>query len=162
MPWWIVDLGGLRRVPEGGVYAVATTTAAAQELASQAVALSPLDRPIVLQSPLSQLTAALYQQAPHIAFDWILGRNALGAEIDKVAIVQQPQYDPHQLRTGHFSRTSPPARTTPLSMALQYRTPTCQPLASCEEAIYAPQTGDPLLNWQVEDWRQLFQAADFK
>jgi hypothetical protein len=31
-----------------------------------------------------------------------------------------------------------------------------------EEAIYAPETGDPLLNWEHATWRQLFQAAGFE
>jgi putative ATPase len=79
----------LRRVPEGGVFCVVNSEAAAEQLESQADALPFLTRPIVLNSPLTNLVATLAQQHSQIKFDWVVGRNALGEEMDKRSIVQQ-------------------------------------------------------------------------
>jgi putative ATPase len=74
----------LRRVPEGGVWALAASPAAAAGVEGQAAALAELDRPRVLTGRLVDLPALLGTvDAPR--FDAAVGRNCLLREPDKRA-----------------------------------------------------------------------------
>jgi putative ATPase len=151
-----------RRVPEGGVFAVVTTTAAAQKLQSQADALPVLTRPIILSSLLRQLVTTLHQQHPDIKFDWIVGRNALSEEIDKISIAKQLSQVLSASGKIILAERLPRA-----GQRLYQWLPgiTDNKLFDrwqvAEENIYDVQTGDPLLNEDVSDWIRVFEAAGF-
>ncbi|MEE2831968.1 MAG: AAA family ATPase [Candidatus Latescibacterota bacterium] len=70
----------IRRVPEGSVWALCTDRTAAvgvREMASQH--LDELDRPIVLDGPITRVTTLVGQQEDgDVRFDAIIGRNAFG------------------------------------------------------------------------------------
>jgi putative ATPase len=151
----------LRRTPEGGVYALVPTAAAAQQLQSQTDALPLLGRPIVLSTPLTTLVDTLNHQTPNVQFDWIMGRNALSEEIDKGAIVQQLA---HILSSqGQIIL----AERLPKQSQRLYQWASgamdAQLLArwqAAEEAIY-DDLGDPLLNWEVANWVEVFESVGF-
>jgi len=85
MQEWFTE--GLRRVPEGGVYACTihhlipgftrASSGASRTDASYSIAT------------LTELPGVLATQAPDVRFDRILGRNALVREPDKVAIIHR-------------------------------------------------------------------------
>ena len=82
----------VRRVPEGGVFARVQTRQEQAALEEQAAQLPELTRPLVVPAPLLQLPQRLRAQlavngAGGIC-DRIIGRNALGGEPDKVAVLQ--------------------------------------------------------------------------
>jgi putative ATPase len=153
----------LRKTPEGGVYAHIDTETAASRLTAQAQILPPLNRPILLQGALEKLPEILAEQAPGVQFDWIIGRNSLSPRVDKGAIVQHLR---HCLRsTGCIVLTE---RLPKESQRLYHWVSEdmmdkklYRRWQNAEEVIYAPQTGDPLLNWESTTWLQLFQSAGF-
>jgi putative ATPase len=150
----------LRRVPEGGVFSIATTPQAAQDLQTQADTLPPLERPQIHYSPLQTIATAL--QDPDLKFDWILGRNALGEESEKTAIVQE--LTKIITITGQIVLAERiPAQGQRLYQWLPHiDKELADRWQTAEEAIYAPGTGDPLLNWQPADWQSLFQDQGFQ
>jgi putative ATPase len=151
----------LRRVPEGGVYGVVPTALAAQKLLSQTDALPFLSRPIVLNTPLRSLQAALERETPGLQFDWILGRNALSGETDKEAIVLQLA----QVLSKHGRMLLSELLPQQGQRLYQWVVGVDQKLLArwqaAEEAIYDRQSGDPLFNWQIEDWVELLASNGF-
>ncbi|MCB0161059.1 MAG: AAA family ATPase, partial [Caldilineaceae bacterium] len=78
----------LRRVPEGGVYALAHTPRDAEALAQLAQRLDELARPRIIQGDLAQLPADL--AGPEVPrFDAVVGYNALLTADDKADAVAQ-------------------------------------------------------------------------
>ncbi len=152
----------LRRVPEGGVFSVVNSAAAAEQLESQADALPFLTRPIVLNSPLTNLVATLEQQHSEIKFDWVVGRNALGEEVDKGLIVQQLRQVLAEQGQIILAERLPQQGQRLYQWVSGVDTKLMKRWRAAEEAIYAPKTGDELLNWRVEDWVNLWQDAGFK
>jgi len=155
----------VRRVPEGAVYAHGQRQQDAIALQEQAALLPELSRPIVLQSPLTGLADALQQAAPTLRFDGILGRNVLAGEPEHRAIAQfllqrlQPK--------GYLVLAEPLPRhgqrlydllpEQALKPALRAR------LIRAEEAIYAaadPQIPSSTLQWDLADWRSLFESLN--
>jgi putative ATPase len=152
----------LRHVPEGGVFSVVNSVAAAEQLRSQADALPVLGRPIILDSPLAQLVATLEQQSAGVKFDWIVGRNALSEEVNKEEIVQQlgevlaPQGQIMLVERLPQQGQRLYQWVSGVDAELMER------WQVAEEAIYDIQMGDRLLNWRVEDWVELWQKLGFK
>jgi putative ATPase len=152
----------LRRVPEGGVFSVVNSAAAAEQLESQADALPFLTRPIVLNSPLTNLVATLEQQHLEIKFDWVVGRNALGEEMDKRSIVQQLSQVLAEQGQIILAERLPQQGQRLYQWVSGGEAKLMKQWQAAEEAIYAPETGDELLNWRVEDWVNLWQDAGFE
>jgi putative ATPase len=154
----------LRQTPEGGVYSRVVTEEEISTLQTQAQVLPHLSRPVFLQGPLSQLRGILEQQAPQVTFDWIVGRNSLGQESDRVAIVQQLRdclRDSGQIvlmerLPKHSQRLYQWLSDAQVDSKLYQR------WQKAEEAIYAPETGNPLLNWDALLWQGLFADAGFE
>jgi putative ATPase len=152
----------LRRAPEGGVFAQVATEAEAEQLQAQAEALPNLGRPTVLDGSLKRLRKTLNEQAKGVHFDWIIGRNALGEEQNRQAIAKQllevlaPQ--------GHVILTE---RLPKYGQRLYEWLPANLDESlfprwkAAEDAIYDAQTGDDLLNWEEENWIELFHTAGF-
>jgi putative ATPase len=99
-----------------------------------------------------------------VMFDWIVGRNSLGQESDRVAIVRQLRdclRDSGQIML--LERL--PKQSQRLYQWLsdnQIDSKLYQRWQKAEEAIYAPETGDPLLNWDALLWQGLFADAEFE
>ena len=151
----------LRRAPEGGVWTLAASTAAAEALSGRASALADLDRPHVLAGRLTDLPALLAApDAPR--FDAAVGRNCLLREPDKagslaaVAAVLRPG--------GRLCvAESVPARGQRLSELLDLsvlETDTVARLQQAEEEVYRT-PGDPLTGWDEQSLAADAAAAGF-
>ena len=154
----------LRQTPEGGVYSRVATEEEINTLQNQAQVLPHLSRPVFLQGHLSQLQDILRQQAPQVKFDWIVGRNSLGQESDKGAIVQQLRdcLCPSGQIVLMERLPKDSQRLHQWLSDIQIDPKFYQRWQKAEEAIYAPETGDPLLNWDSLQWRKLFEEAGFE
>jgi len=137
----------VRRLPEGGVYALAFTPGDAQALTEQANSLSAVERPKILHGGIDDLPRLLAGEAG-LRFDGIVGRNALLHSPDKAAALGQLQSllaadgwlalaerIPH-----HTQRIYALLDCAGLGddLAVRYR--------AAEEAIYGDATDD-LVNW---------------
>lgn len=151
----------LRRVPEGGVYAITRTLAQANALQEQFSALPELIRPSVLSATLTELPNVLVTQAPDVRFDRIIGRNALVHEPDKVATVQCLAKLLRQSGVLVLAETIP-RHTQRLYRLLDPKKldgDLYERLVAAEEAIYAS-SSDPMVNWDADDLRwQLMQRV---
>ena len=162
----------LRRVPEGGVWALVTGEAEAEALREQAARLPELERPAVLQGSLPDLPELLaFRGEAGMRFDAIIGRSALtppraapGTAADGretlarlLAGLLQPG--------GGVSLAEPVPRHTQRLYALvdlsALGAPLAQKVRDAEEAIYAT-ADDPLVNWDAEDLRASFAATGFE
>jgi putative ATPase len=152
----------LRRVPEGGVFSVVSSPAAAEQLASQADALPFLTRPIVLNTPLTNLVTTLEQQQPGVKFDWVIGRNALAEEAEKGLIVQQLSQVVADRGQIILVERLPQQGQRLYQWVSGVDADLLERWRTAEEAIYDPKKGDELLNWRVEDWVNLWQKAGFE
>ncbi len=154
----------LRQVPEGGVYAYAQTETQAANLNDQSQALTTLQRPIVGFGVIAQVNQVLNTQAPDVRFDWILGRNGLGAEPEKemialnLGLLLQPQ--------GHvaLAETLPRQSQRLYNLVLQgsVATKLMKRWVKAEEQIYSAEKGDPSLNWEIDALLTAFRSAGFK
>ena len=150
----------LRRVPEGGVWAVALDKTMAIALREMAAHLPEIDRPVVLQAPLVGLSEAIEAREPGMRFDAIVGRNALGGLERKEEALRSLL---PLLATGgllslvetvprHAQRLHQLVDLSALDRDLQER------MAEAEEAVYADPE-NPSVNWDVEDLRELLVGA---
>ncbi len=153
----------LRRVPEGGVFARACTREDAAALQEQTLGLPELTRPVVVFSNhLSELPAILARKVPDVRFDWIVGRNAIGREPDKIATAKllaewlQPQGAIALAESvpRHAQRLYRLLDPDWMNASLYDR------LVAAEEAIYT-RAADPMVNWDVGDLQAAFEAAGF-
>jgi putative ATPase len=157
----------LRRTPEGGVVALARTAQDADALRQQAGRLPDIERPTILQGDLDALpnllrpliSSAPLPSAP-LAFDAILGRNALTRHPDKpgaarlLASLLMPNGRISLAETvpAHTQRLSQLVDLAALGDELAGR------VAEAEEAIYR-QSDDPMVNWDEASLQQAFEAA---
>lgn len=155
----------LRRVPEGGVYALARTSRDADALRQLAERLTAIERPIVLQGELTELpelltvreqvAAGVNRPAAGVAtprFDAIVGYNALFDQADKPALFNllatslapQGYLSLAERIPQHTQRIYQLVDLTELGDDVSAR------LIQAEEAIYADST-DAMVNWDVDD-----------
>jgi putative ATPase len=157
----------VRRVPEGGVYALAHTRRDADALRQLAERLSPAERPQIMEGQMAELPMFLSLltgsnaesagggpagQSPAIRFDAIVGYNVLIDEPDKSAAFR--------LIAGLLA----PEAVISLAERIPRRTQRLYALVdvtsldaglverwrAAEESIYT-RADDPLTNWDVED-----------
>ncbi|GIX48222.1 MAG: ATPase AAA [Candidatus Tectimicrobiota bacterium] len=154
----------LRRVPEGGVWALTGDARAAQALEEQAARLPALERPTVLVGELMQLPALLRAHgAAEVRFDAAVGRNVLTRCPDRAGALRQVHAC---LRRGgrlvlaeviprRGQRLSALVDTGELDPALRQR------LLAAEAALYQD-AEDVLVNWDVAELEAALQAAGFR
>ncbi len=157
----------LRRVPEGGVYALTRTPRDAEALTQQAARLSEIERPIVLTGSLFDLPSLLDTQPPStrsappaIRFDALIGYNALLDIADKATAIKILR--PLLAENGALSLAERVSRHTQRLYQLVDLTNLDKSLVEriiqAEEAIYND-ASDPLVNWDVEDLVKLCEDA---
>lgn len=149
----------VRRLPEGGVYALTPSSADDQALAEQAAFLAPVDRPHILQGEIEDLPRLLADE-PSLRFDGVVGRNALLRSPDKEAALAHLRAwlaDDGWLALAeriprHTQRIYALLDCAPLGaeLAARYR--------AAEEAIYTDPT-DGLVNWDEESLRLALRHA---
>lgn len=163
----------LRRVPEGGVWALAAAAAEADALREIAARLPPVERPIILQGALVELEALLALRGEaDLRFDAIVGRGVVAAQYRAAA--------PHaESRALHLSELASllasrlrPAGVVSLAEPIPRHTQRLYTLVdwtgmdaglaaqvqAAEEAIYTA-SDDPLVNWAEDDLAAAFRAA---
>lgn len=140
----------LRRVPEGGTWALGRDTRSGDALRQQAARLPEVERPVILVGEPGELADLLGLRGEgDVRFDAIVGRNALGSLPDKASVLQDLA---GWLRPGgRLSLAETVARAgqrlydlvdlSTLDEDLRQR------LVEAEEAIYAAED-DPLVNWE--------------
>jgi putative ATPase len=164
----------LRRVPEGGVWALAATAAEADALRELADRLPPLERPTVLQGTLAEISELLALRGEaNVRFDAIVGRGALtlarGERKAESGEKDAPRFTPHAsllaglLRPGGVvSLAEPVPQHTQRLYALVDLSALGPALAAkvqeAEEAIYTA-ADDPLVNWAEDDLAAAFVGA---
>jgi putative ATPase len=153
----------VRRLPEGGVWALARDERTGQALREQAARLPELQRPVVMVGEPVDLTGLLATRGDAaVRFDALVGRNALGPGADK-ASTARVLYS--VLREGgvislaegisrQAQRLYGLVDLGPLGADLAAR------LARAEEAIYAI-ADDPLVNWEPADLERGLREAGF-
>lgn len=140
----------VRRLPEGGVYALTPIPADGQALREQAAFLPAVERPTILEGEIDDLPGLLAAE-PGLRFDAIVGRNALLRSPDKAAALAQLKA--LLAPDGWLALAERIPRRTQRIYALVDCTPLGGDLAeryqAAEEAIYAD-TSDELVNWDEE------------
>ena len=168
----VLDLGAgtglltweaVRRVPEGGVWALAADEATAEGLRQQAARLNELDRPHLLAGTLLGLERLLREQGPpDLRFDALVGRNPL-TEVDageraqvarSLAALLAPggRISLAQVLPRHTQRIYRLVDLDELPAGLAAR------IIAAEEAIYK-NPDDPWVNWDAEDLAAAFRDA---
>ncbi|MBC7315310.1 MAG: AAA family ATPase, partial [Chloroflexi bacterium] len=159
----LITWEAVRRVPEGGVWALVRDETAAQALREQAERLDVLHRPIILQGELTSLPALLRERGDEaVRFDIILGRNSLIQVADKPTALQM-LYE-WMARGGSLRLAEAVPRLgqrlyalftegVPPHLAERWR--------EAEEAIYAAPE-DAMVNWGPEDLRRMLGEAGFQ
>jgi putative ATPase len=153
----------LRRVAEGGVWALAREARSAAALREQAAALPDLLRPTILEGDLRSLLALLTTRGEaDLRFDLIVGRNGLSDWADKAAAAGLLA---GWLRPGggfSLAETIPALgqRLVDLVDLASLGRDLATRLRQAEEAIYAD-ASDPMVNWDADTLREAFAAAGF-
>ena len=152
----------LRRVPEGGVWALAGDERAADALRQQATQLGELFRPQVLVGDVKALPALLARGDAALCFDAIVGRNALTqataeerkARIQVMArrLTAEGRVCLAQIVPRHTQRICALVDLSELPSGLAER------IAAAEESIYA-NPNDPWVNWDAPDLENAFRSA---
>ncbi len=158
----------IRQVPEGGVYARVGTAKEVRALTEQSASLPELARPTVVQSSLQELAGVLALRASGIQFDRAIGRNVLGAELDKEAIIRdlaeltredqtiaRPRVVLAETVFRYSQRLYQLLQPSWLGAKLRDR------LVQAEEAIYADATSAKF-NWDQSDLQEMFHQAGFR
>jgi putative ATPase len=154
----------LRRAPEGGTWALARDRQDGEALRQQAERLPELERPVVLVGDIAELPDLLALRGEsEVRFDAIVGRNALGALLDKAEILR---LSAGWLRPGgrlslaetvvkHTQRLYALVDLSALDDDLRRR------VVEAEEEIYGG-GDDPLVNWDAADLECALQSAGFE
>ncbi|MEJ5199720.1 MAG: AAA family ATPase, partial [Anaerolineae bacterium] len=165
----------LRRVPEGGVWALTSTADEANALREIAARLPEIERPAILQGALAELPDLLALRGEaDVRFDAIVGRNVVTSQsrqppADAQYAVRSTQYVAPLLASllrpgGVISLAESVPRHTQRLYALvdlsALGDELADRLAAAEEAIYAA-ADDPLVNWDEDDLAAAFRAAGF-
>jgi putative ATPase len=154
----------LRRVPEGGTWALARDRRDGEALRQQAERLPELERPVVLVGEIAELPDLLALRAEEeVRFDAIVGRNALGPLPDKAEILRLLSGLLHP--GGRLSLAETVVRHTQRLYNLVDRSAWGDDLGrrvvEAEEEIYA-NAGDPLVNWDAGDLARALESAGFQ
>ncbi len=151
----------LRRVPEGGVYALARSQRDAEALAQTARSLDELARPHIMTGALMAVPALLAEgDNEDVRFDAIVGFNGLLTETDKPGAIRLLA---KRLAPGGVISLAErvPRHTQRLYQLLDLgglEPDVAERLAQAEEAIYAADD-DPLVNWDADDLATWLTAA---
>ena len=152
----------LRRVPEGGVYALARSKRDQEALVEQSLRLAEIERPIVLPGTVQTLSSAFAgEEAPR--FDAVLGYNAFFNLEDKEAAIRNV-FD-YLGEDGIISLADKVPRHTQRLVALvdwrSLGTELEERVRAIEEALYTD-PNDPLVNWDVDRLAEMWNALGLR
>lgn len=161
----------LRRVPEGGTWALVQDRRMGEGLRQQAERLPELERPVILVGPPADVGHGLDELGELLAlrgendvrFDAVVGRNALGPVPDKAKSLHMLAGWLHpggrlslaETIVQHTQRLYKLVDLSSLEHDLYRR------VVEAEEGIYA-NPGDALVNWDVADLQEALETAGFE
>ncbi len=154
----------VRRVPEGGVWALARDAQTAQALREQAARLEALRRPCVLQGDLGALDELMAAEgAADVRWEVAFGRNALTDIPDKAAVLRRLA---GRLAPGGVLRL---AETVPglgqrlyaLADGRRLSPELLERWREAEEALYA-RADDPMVNWGPAELERALSEAGWQ
>ena len=153
----------LRRVPEGGVYALARTRRDADALRQLAERLPLVERPVVMEGRLEEVPTFLALQGgarAELHFDAIVGYNSIFDDADKAAACATLA---SLLAPGGVLSLAErvPQHTQRLYRLVDAGTLDADLVArwqAAEESIYGD-AADPLVNWDADKMRSWLEAA---
>jgi putative ATPase len=154
----------LRRVPEGGAWALTGDAQTGAALRQQAQRLPEVERPIVLVGELLHLADLLRARGDQeVRFDAMVGRSVLTRCVDKTAALACMRA---YLREGGRLVLAEvvPRRAQRLSALIdvsELAPDVVERLRTAEEAIYQD-ADDPLVNWDIQDLESALRAAGFE
>jgi putative ATPase len=154
----------LRRVPEGGAWALTGDAQTGAALRQQAQRLPEVERPIVLAGELLHLADLLRARGDQeVRFDAMVGRNVLTRCVDKTAALACIRA---YLRKGGrlvLAEVVPrwAQRLSVLIDVSELVPDVVERLRTAEEAIYQD-ADDPLVNWDMQELESALRAAGFK
>ena len=159
----LITWEAVRRVPEGGVWALVRDETAAQALREQAERLDVLHRPIILQGELASLPTLLRERGDEaVRFDIILGRNSLTQVADKPVALQM-LYE--WMASGGVLRLAEAVPRLGQRLYALFTEGVPPHLAErwreAEEAIYAAPE-DAMVNWGPEDLLRMLEGVGFQ
>jgi putative ATPase len=151
----------MRRVPEGGVWALATDVPAGEGLRQRAGLLPEVERPVVLiGDPLELPDLLALRGDGAVRFDAVVGRNVLTRRPDKSAVLEMAvnllrpggALSLAEAIPGRAQRLTALLDLEPLSADLTER------VRAAEAAIYTD-PADPMVNWDAEDLLELCRGT---
>ena len=150
----------VRQVPEGGVYSRVDTAQDLAALKEQAMLLPAIARPVIFQTPLSDLPQGLSQNAPGVKFDRIIGRSVFGAIAPTANVVNSMVAGLKATGQLVLAETVPreSQRLWPLLSAEKLPDDLQERWRQAEEALYT-NTADPRFAWTGQDLAQRLEAA---
>ncbi len=148
----------VRRTPEGQVWAMAADAQQVQVLRQQAMQLSELDRPVVLQAAPLDLDAALEATtaAERPRFDRLIGRGVLGGMDDPASWLRSAAT--HLSGEGGLVLAETDAsRSQRLSALIDWSDDEAlgRAVADAEESLYRGETKA----WTTERWREVAETS---
>lgn len=151
----------VRRAPEGGIFALASSSPEMEALQEQAASLDAMRRPTILLCDILKLPALLAADSDLPShFDVQVGRNVLLGRADRLQVI--PALVGLMGSTGVISLVESMPRFTQriykLLENVEMDLSLARDWAAAEEALYADPT-DPMLNWSVADVKQWFVVA---
>ncbi|MBW6457510.1 MAG: AAA family ATPase [Trueperaceae bacterium] len=146
---------GVRRTPEGQVWAATGDATHAAALRQQAARLDELERPVVLEAAVDAVAAAVAARDPAARFDRVLGRGALAEAADAQALLAALA----ALLTPDGAillAETDAARAQRLAALVDWTDAEAlgARVRACEEALYAGAHA-----WDEARWRALAEAA---
>lgn len=154
----------VRRVPEGGVWAVTADRQAAEALRQQAERLPEVERPVVLVGDLLYLADLLGQRGDAaVRFDAAVGRNVLTRCVDKIAVLCAIRMCLRDSGTLSLAEVVPRRgqRLSALVELAELGAELAARLHAAEEAIYDA-ADNPQVNWDIADLKALLSSAGFE
>jgi putative ATPase len=154
----------LRRVPEGGAWALTGDAQTGAALRQQAQRLPEVERPIVLAGELLHLADLLRARGDQeVRFDAMVGRNVLTRCVDKTAALACLRA--YLREGGRLVLAEVVPRRAQRLLALidvsELAPDVVERLRTAEEAIYQD-ADDPLVNWDMQELESALRAAGFK
>ena len=146
---------GVRRTPEGQVWAATHDPTHATALRQQAARLDELERPRVLEAPVAAVAGAVATHDPAVRFDRVLGRGAL-AEVDDAAAFLTGLAGLLATDGAILLAENDPGRAQRLAALVDWTGAEALGalVRACEETLYAGADA-----WDEPRWDELAEAA---
>ncbi len=146
----------LRRAPEGGVSGIGENEETRRDLERYAEALELTERPMLFQE-------ALVKEKEEDNYDRIIGRNTSIREPDKGPLLRRIYAILAEEGRAVIAETVPKraCRLSSLPEIADLPTESKEILHTAEESLYNPD-GNPLLQWEAEDFRPAAEKIGFR